>query len=167
MQMGMPRHGLVHGRLSDGRGSGRNERLCGNRRRKVHQMRKMRDRLPQKIDEAHSRKRKGVRCLFQLPDGQRSARDLQKRLHRLRIVQKELPERCNRSAKQSCSHRLFKMHGLRIVRGKMPSKVHCKDGIRQSFKTENSANLGLRRIYRENREKNPNNSPERDAAYAV
>lgn len=54
---------------------------------------------------------------------------MQERLYRLRFVPKELSQRSDNRAKQSCGYRLFKMHGMRHLHAKVSAKVHQIGGI--------------------------------------
>lgn len=91
--------------------------------------------LPQTDVKKIAEKRSLLCRVFKSRQGKRSSRGLLRRLYRLRTVREKLPVRSDYHAIQPARIRLYEMHGLRYLRGKMPVAMYFESGLGQGLNT--------------------------------
>lgn len=89
--------------------------------------------LPQTDVKKIAEKRSLLCRVFKSRQGKRSSRGLLRRLYRLRTVREKLPVRSDYHAIQSARIRLYKVLGLRYLRGKMPVAMYFESGHGQEL----------------------------------
>ena len=92
----------------------------------MRELRRVRFSLSQRVDSGRARIGKILRGVFQPRKGQGRTQLLQRRLYRLRIMYAQLRSGRHYGGGQFGFHRLYEMHWVRQMCGKVPLQVYKK-----------------------------------------